>query len=422
MDTFEKVNNKNSDEFLNWQLPNETERYASIMVRKYFRNNSSFFYYSFPWATYIDKVDKGFDVDFKFHNYHDGDNSIRITVCQHINALKYIEVFKSCGITDLFWCHATKGLFESNGIRIHPFPLFPVRYKSHGSRTSLKEAYKRKLLFNFQGAYAQGLYISRSREWIYSLPESNDYVVDKRHEWHFEEDIYRNQIFNLNPNLRNKSILERQAKEYVKNLEISTFTLCPSGSGPNSIRLWEALSFGSIPVLISDNLKLPGNQKLWEESIFFVKDKETNVKNLVSLLREYKSNAYLLRKKIISMNKLVSRYGIENFIYDIKEFISNKDLYILNLTKERIKYYHNSNFKNYLVFKIIEAKDPFNVVSQVTNWLNNSQNNEYLIIQIKDDHRQDILELRWRTPLQLIKQILKGKNYGICCRNSYLEK
>jgi hypothetical protein len=33
--------------------------------------------------------------------------------------------------------------------------------------------------------------------------------------------------------------------------------LCPEGSGPNTIRLWESIAVGSIPVVFSDNWKPP---------------------------------------------------------------------------------------------------------------------------------------------------------------------
>jgi len=35
------------------------------------------------------------------------------------------------------------------------------------------------------------------------------------------------------------------------------FSICPSGAGPNSLRLWECLANGSIPVLLSDRQELP---------------------------------------------------------------------------------------------------------------------------------------------------------------------
>ena len=62
----------------------------------------------------------------------------------------------------------------------------------------------------------------------------------------------------------------------------SKYTLCPSGSGPNSIRLWEALAVGSIPIVLSDNLDLP-NHELMYDSI--LKIRESDLYNIERILR-----------------------------------------------------------------------------------------------------------------------------------------
>ena len=57
--------------------------------------------------------------------------------------------------------------------------------------------------------------------------------------------------------------------------------LCPSGSGPNSIRLWEALATGAIPIILSDTLDLPKHE-LWKNAVLYVKEK--NVEKLGDIL------------------------------------------------------------------------------------------------------------------------------------------
>ena len=49
--------------------------------------------------------------------------------------------------------------------------------------------------------------------------------------------------------------------------------MCPSGSGPNSIRLWESLAVGSIPILLADTLELP-HHELWSNAILRVPESE----------------------------------------------------------------------------------------------------------------------------------------------------
>ena len=51
--------------------------------------------------------------------------------------------------------------------------------------------------------------------------------------------------------------------------------MSPSGSGPNSIRFWEALGVGSIPILLADTLELPKHE-LWEKTIICVLEKDVD--------------------------------------------------------------------------------------------------------------------------------------------------
>jgi hypothetical protein len=46
--------------------------------------------------------------------------------------------------------------------------------------------------------------------------------------------------------------------EYKRVLESTKFALCPPGTGPSSLRLFEAMSVGCIPIIFND-LKLPTN-------------------------------------------------------------------------------------------------------------------------------------------------------------------
>jgi hypothetical protein len=39
-------------------------------------------------------------------------------------------------------------------------------------------------------------------------------------------------------------------------LQNSKYTLCPSGTGVSSIRIFEALSYGSVPILLTDTIKM----------------------------------------------------------------------------------------------------------------------------------------------------------------------
>ena len=68
----------------------------------------------------------------------------------------------------------------------------------------------------------------------------------------------------------------------------SKFSLCPSGSGPNSIRFWESLSFGTIPVLLSDTYVLPLIKGWnWDECIIVWK--ESDIEKLYDYLCNFDS-------------------------------------------------------------------------------------------------------------------------------------
>jgi hypothetical protein len=55
---------------------------------------------------------------------------------------------------------------------------------------------------------------------------------------------------NFHENLKRKNI-------YFDTLSKSRFSLCPRGSAPSSLRFWESLKCGAIPILISDDWILP---------------------------------------------------------------------------------------------------------------------------------------------------------------------
>ena len=62
-------------------------------------------------------------------------------------------------------------------------------------------------------------------------------------------------------------------------MERSIFTLCPRGSSPSSVRFWESLSAGTIPVLISDDWALPE----WDWDNTIVKIPEKDIANLTTM-------------------------------------------------------------------------------------------------------------------------------------------
>jgi len=100
--------------------------------------------------------------------------------------------------------------------------------------------------------------------------------------WHLDKLVYHpSQNANHDTNL-NQGHLDK-TRQYNQILLKSRYTLAPSGSGPNSIRFWEALGAGSIPILLSDILELPEHE-LWDDAILRVLEKE--VESIPKLLED----------------------------------------------------------------------------------------------------------------------------------------
>ena len=83
--------------------------------------------------------------------------------------------------------------------------------------------------------------------------------------------------------------LQNEQYKYNEILNSSIFSLCPEGTGPNTIRLWESLSIGVIPVIYSDDWEPPKIDKYsWEDFSIFIpkKDYEKTLDILLSISEE----------------------------------------------------------------------------------------------------------------------------------------
>jgi hypothetical protein len=77
-----------------------------------------------------------------------------------------------------------------------------------------------------------------------------------------------------------------QAKKYRTLINNSMFFLCPRGYGVNSLRFFETLSFGRIPVLISDATKLP-LEKTIDYSKFTIRLPEKEIHKLPDYIMKF---------------------------------------------------------------------------------------------------------------------------------------
>jgi hypothetical protein len=111
--------------------------------------------------------------------------------------------------------------------------------------------------------------------------------------------------------LKNERDQEKLKSEYISYLTNSTYSFCPQGTGPSSLRLFESLSAGSIPVIFN-NLKLPDNLKK-----FIIK---VDIKSI--------SKDWLESKEILDIKEMVdlyqSDYSNQSLMKSIYNFFGEK--------------------------------------------------------------------------------------------------
>jgi predicted O-linked N-acetylglucosamine transferase (SPINDLY family) len=316
---YDKYNNdkltiyKYKDDEVQWQQPVITEEDSYNWIKN---SNIEGNYLAIPWATLLDKyTDRSKDGIFPDTQYNNL-NLIKdlhflelkdgITVCQHIYFKKIIPLLKKIGINTLFTPHvSTSDIFED--ITVLPYPLYPIN-KSYN--TEIKD-----ILYSFVGTYSDN-YLSDVRKRIFDMKHPDSTVIIKRDVWHYENNVYHNQIFNFNRTTENIEIDTNKETEYQNILGRSRYSLTPSGTGVNSIRFWESLCSGAIPILLSDDLVLPNLKYYnlpfnWSDCIIQVP--ENDIENLITYINDITNdNEALMRKQCIQIGNLFSHSNIIN--------------------------------------------------------------------------------------------------------------
>lgn len=289
-----------------WQEPVITEKRTFQLFYKY--KSLPCNYFAFPWAELCDKPYNNklnSNVIKELNNYKISD-SICFTVLQHIHFRKLLPLLKKIGITHIFVSHKQKNdhiLEKKFKIKILAYPLYPLQH----NESNVIQIDKRKFFASFIGQYEK-YYLSKVRLDIFeNFNKLNDCQIIRRVKWHYHEIVYGN---------TNKTNIEYE-KEYKENLANTIFSLCPSGSGSNSIRIWESMSFGCIPVILADNLLLPDIDNIYYNE-FFIFWEEKNIKNLYEHLKT------LDKETLINMsNKNLEMYNKYFSVDKINESIIN---------------------------------------------------------------------------------------------------
>ena len=289
-----------------WQYPVITEETF------YNQNKTNEKYIGLPWATIIDKkqydATKIYDIIKHYMEYIDSTNinstntTPYYTCCQHIHFRYLLELFNALNITILYSPHKLLNENTINNISIKPCPLYAANIEDTHRNQIFKNidflTIPRKYLYSFQGAYDKQWYLTDIREQLFNMTHRADCYVKNIGLWHYNNIVYSTKQ-NKEKELNETHTHINNTNEYNKLLLESRFSLCPSGSGPNSIRLWESLAVGSIPIILSDTLELP-NHTLWDKAVIRVKERDVSkILELVSCIDEKKEKE--MRKHCIEL-------------------------------------------------------------------------------------------------------------------------
>lgn len=407
-----------------WQYPVITEE------EFYNQNSNDSNYLGFPWATVIDKQ---YNLDIIYNilksTLSDSDRSMRglYTCCQHIYFKKLANLWNKLGIDIVYTPHKVLGedkitLDGGNEIKLKSCPLYAVNYENGSLCRSNKD---KNIKANFIGAYQSENYISDIRLKLFELNKGNGHntgwgnltekeggsiLIINTGEWHFNKIVY-SKTQNKNkeyPDTAGDNSIHRQKTEFYNNvLNNSVYTLSPSGAGPNSIRFWEALSVGSIPILLADTLELPtlpNNELNWDNAIIRVKEsdvhkipsiiyninkEETKRKSIECMkIYDFLRNNYIAKKNINTpkcteyiKNKNIIHYCCGS--YDIGDFggVARYDYQLKTVFPNRV-FFRGPQQKNEMLSYLNKLNDPSNIIVFTDNHLACDIPNEFFVFLV----------------------------------------
>ena len=280
-----------SDDVNFWQYPCRTEGDAfavhQSLVGPQLKDGVLQLFLGLPWATWIDRESwptstlKGvadrlqklrpelerFGIGLKVHS-----------VCQHILWRESLHLIKAAWVECLWLSHKPQAEDGLEGVELRAWHLYPVNAREADRRDTLviKPMEQRPWLASFIGAHMKH-YITDVRLRLQAFKDLHRFHIQLQDEWHFNPIVYGEQVGDPGVIARKGTqVVKNDTHRYNKMLSDSQFSLCPAGAGPNSLRLWESLAVGSIPVILSDQLALPdlnelsqGRFQTWDEIVLF---------------------------------------------------------------------------------------------------------------------------------------------------------
>jgi hypothetical protein len=297
-----------------WQFPAITEKaayeiHAQTQKSLNCRDGVLSIYLGMPWATFIDQqlLPKETIASLKtILNYARDElahRNIKLdihTVCQHIFWEKCINVWRELGISAVWLSHMPSGDRQDLSFKVHPWALYPVNVLDTSRNYGLdlqKKIKDKKYLASFIGAHMPH-YVSDIRLQLKQFENETDFSIKITDEWHFNRTVYQDQVEGLI--FQATDSIDYSVLSYNSILTNSKFALCPAGAGRNTIRFWEALAVGTVPVLFDELFEFPFGGSLseipWKEILVTVDS--SNIDKLPDLLRSYSD------EKILEMQHL----------------------------------------------------------------------------------------------------------------------
>jgi glycosyltransferase involved in cell wall biosynthesis len=397
-----------------WQYPAITEKHAALKASQMLPEKEDYCYFGFPWATLVDMIECG---DYgrqrllsELGRYRDRLKCYKrvFTTCQHVLQYKYTKLLAWIGVTDVYWSHHTSERGRAiNGLNVRAFPLYPLQATLHADIVSAKAPKRsRPFLYSFVGARNCDGYLTNIREWLVDeLTGNPEAKIIARDQWHYQQDVYKNQIETAQSNEladanENWSHLQSfRAKEYTELMLDSIFTLCPSGSGPNSIRLWESLMLNSIPIILSDTHILPGPRSLWANAVVCLPETKETICRLKHFIDRIPAET--ISQAYIFMEQLKVLYGPDTFITDIlsdwldqiSDFTPCEDLHPAKITAEQR---YRARIKRLLSLRVDEDKKISAARTLLTSHLKQLPDiTEEFIVFTKEEFKINGIQFDW---------------------------
>ena len=144
--------------------------------------------------------------------------------------------------------------------------------------------------------------------------------------------LNKNKKIKTNFNMRSKFAagslgLNKQLRsEFIKNILSSDYALCFRGSGNYSLRFYETLCLGRIPLFINTNCKLPFEDKIdWRAICLWVEFKDINYLSDIILEHHNALSEKRFQDQQIYCREIWNKYlSKEGFCEHLTRFINNQ--------------------------------------------------------------------------------------------------